>query len=114
MEWQSDWESMDEDNPEVTDGAGGCSKLQCKKSPNKKKKDSSSDHSDVESEKCPICLLSFRKQEVGNPAVCDHCFCLDCIIEWSKNVNTCPIDRQNFDIINVRKQVGGKVCIKIF
>jgi PHD and RING finger domain-containing protein 1 len=68
-----------------------------------------SENSDGESEKCPICLLPFRNQEVANPASCEHCFCLDCIMEWSKNVNTCPVDRQSFSVINVRTKIGGKV-----
>lgn len=54
-------------------------------------------------EKCPICLLSFRQQEVGRPEKCDHKFCAQCIHEWSKNVQTCPIDRIEFESIIVFK-----------
>lgn len=54
-------------------------------------------------EKCPICLLSFRQQEVGRPEKCDHKFCAQCIHEWSKNVQTCPIDRIEFESIVVFK-----------
>lgn len=58
-------------------------------------------HSDSSSssngrDKCPICLFSFTKQEVGKPENCDHKFCSICIDEWSKNVSTCPIDRKEF------------------
>lgn len=60
----------------------------------------SSDSSDVE--KCPICLLAFSSnQEIGKPAICDHKFCFPCIQEWSKVVQTCPIDRKEFQEILV-------------
>lgn len=62
--------------------------------------DSSADSSGVE--KCPICLLAFSAdQEIGKPAVCDHIFCFPCIQEWSKVVQTCPIDRKEFGEIRV-------------
>lgn len=75
---------------------------------------SDSDSGDGDSEKCPICLLAFKKQEIANPETCDHCFCLECLIEWSNNVNTCPVDRKTFTLINVRNKFGGKVRITIF
>lgn len=65
-----------------------------------------SDNSDGQSEKCPICLLPFRKQEIATPSSCEHCFCLECILEWSKNINTCPVDRQTFTVINVKSHTG--------
>lgn len=53
-------------------------------------------------EKCPICLLAFSSnQEIGKPAVCEHIFCFPCIQEWSKVVQTCPIDRKEFQEIRV-------------
>lgn len=62
--------------------------------------DGSADSSDVD--KCPICLLAFTsEQEIGKPAVCDHVFCFPCIQEWSKVVQTCPIDRAEFKEIRV-------------
>lgn len=72
-----------------------------------------SDSSDGQSEKCPICLVSFKKQEVGTPESCDHVFCLDCIMEWSKNVNTCPVDRQEYRLVLVREHLNGKVINQI-
>lgn len=72
-----------------------------------------SDSSDGNSEKCPICLLSFNDQEVGTPETCDHSFCADCIQEWSRNVNTCPVDRQTFSLILVRRRLNGKVIRQI-
>lgn len=68
-----------------------------------------SDSSEGNSDKCSICLLRFTNQEVGTPQSCEHIFCLDCIMEWSKNVNTCPVDRMRFDSIVVRACAGGRV-----
>ncbi|KAJ0183051.1 hypothetical protein K1T71_001027 [Dendrolimus kikuchii] len=68
-----------------------------------------SDSSEGNSDKCSICLLRFTTQEVGTPQSCEHIFCLDCITEWSKNVNTCPVDRMTFDFIVVRACAGGRV-----
>jgi PHD and RING finger domain-containing protein 1 len=54
-----------------------------------------------ESEKCPICLVTFAEQEVGRPNTCGDIFCVDCLREWSRHMNTCPIDRRLFDVIFV-------------
>ncbi|KDR23360.1 hypothetical protein L798_05321, partial [Zootermopsis nevadensis] len=72
-----------------------------------------SDSSDGQSEKCPICLRNFTTQEVGTPEACDHSFCADCLQEWSRNVNTCPVDRQVFTLILVRRSLEGKVVRRI-
>ncbi|XP_077994386.1 uncharacterized protein LOC144448107 [Glandiceps talaboti] len=69
--------------------------------------------SDVETEKCPVCLNPFEEQDVGTPESCDHTFCLECILEWSKNVNTCPVDRQLFRSILVRHSYHGTVVRRI-
>ncbi|KAJ2950846.1 hypothetical protein O0L34_g5202 [Tuta absoluta] len=69
----------------------------------------SSDSSEGNSDKCSICLLRFKDQEVGTPETCEHLFCLDCITEWSRNVNTCPVDRMTFNSIVVRACAGGRV-----
>ncbi|XP_042267255.1 PHD and RING finger domain-containing protein 1 isoform X2 [Thunnus maccoyii] len=65
--------------------------------------------SDEDSEKCPICLNSFNSQPVATPESCEHYFCLDCILEWAKNANSCPVDRIAFNNIYLRKCYGGKV-----
>ncbi|XP_006814886.1 uncharacterized protein LOC102808707 [Saccoglossus kowalevskii] len=65
--------------------------------------------SNDEEEKCPVCLNSFDEQDVGTPESCDHTFCLECILEWSKNVNTCPVDRQIFRSILVRHSYHSDV-----
>jgi len=72
-----------------------------------------SDSSDGQSEKCPICLRNFTDQEIGTPEACDHSFCVDCLQEWSRNVNTCPVDRQVFTLILVRRVLEGKVIRRI-
>jgi hypothetical protein len=64
---------------------------------------------DGQAGKCPICLCEFVTQEVGTPEACKHTFCADCLQEWLKNTNTCPIDRQVCDIILVRRCQGGEV-----
>ena len=122
-DWQSDWDSSDD-----LEGDAAVASPSKSQSGEKSKKVSEnepssaltsaagfeSDNSDGQSEKCPICLLPFRKQEIANPASCEHCFCLECIVEWSKNINTCPVDRQKFTVINVREKLGGKVWGKVF
>ncbi|XP_034390734.1 PHD and RING finger domain-containing protein 1 [Cyclopterus lumpus] len=65
--------------------------------------------SDEDTEKCPICLNSFRCQPVATPESCEHYFCLDCILAWAKNANSCPVDRIAFNSIYLRKCYGGKV-----
>ncbi|NXO86265.1 PHRF1 protein, partial [Sitta europaea] len=69
--------------------------------------------SDEDSENCPICLNTFRDQAVGTPESCSHYFCLDCIVEWSKNANSCPVDRILFNYINIQARFGGKILKKI-
>ncbi|XP_070828463.1 PHD and RING finger domain-containing protein 1 [Chaetodon trifascialis] len=65
--------------------------------------------SDEDTDKCPICLNSFNSQPVATPESCEHFFCLDCILEWAKNANSCPVDRIAFNSIYLRKCYGGKV-----
>ncbi|NXU50126.1 PHRF1 protein, partial [Turnix velox] len=69
--------------------------------------------SDEDGENCPICLNTFRDQAVGTPENCSHYFCLDCIVEWSKNANSCPVDRILFNSISIRARFGGKILKKI-
>ncbi|KAG3284312.1 PHD and ring finger domains 1, transcript variant X3 [Ictidomys tridecemlineatus] len=69
--------------------------------------------SDEDVESCPICLNVFRDQAVGTPETCAHYFCLDCIVEWSRNANSCPVDRTIFKCICIRAQFGGKILKKI-
>ncbi|XP_044760744.1 uncharacterized protein LOC123318198 [Coccinella septempunctata] len=66
-----------------------------------------------QSEECPICLVPIRRQELGTPESCDHLFCLACILEWSKNVNTCPIDRQEYRLVFVKDGSSGRIVRRI-
>jgi len=34
-------------------------------------------------DKCSICLRIFRQQEIGTPNTCEHCFYLNCILDWA-------------------------------
>lgn len=43
---------------------------------------------DKEEVNCPICLLPFTGQNIGTPESCDHEFCLICIQEWAKVIDT--------------------------
>uniref|UniRef100_A0A8C2C197 PHD and ring finger domains 1 n=1 Tax=Cyprinus carpio TaxID=7962 RepID=A0A8C2C197_CYPCA len=91
-------ESEDEDSGNVLEGAVGSVAV-----------DAAGLSSDEDSEKCPICLNSFHEQPVATPESCEHYFCLDCILEWSNNANSCPVDRIVFNNILLRKCYGGKV-----
>jgi hypothetical protein len=68
---------------------------------------------DGQSEICPICLCGFVTQDVGTPEGCNHSFCVDCLQEWLKTANTCPVDRQVCDVILVCCTVGGEVIRRI-
>ncbi|XP_068964024.1 PHD and RING finger domain-containing protein 1 isoform X1 [Petaurus breviceps papuanus] len=69
--------------------------------------------SDEDAESCPICLNVFRGQVLGTPDSCAHYFCLDCIVEWSKNAKSCPVDRILFKWICIRARLGGEILKKV-
>jgi len=70
--------------------------------------ESSSNSSDGESDKCPICLTRLG-QDLASPNSCLHTFCLNCLSEWAKNAKTCPIDRLDFKFIIVRSVDGQQL-----
>ncbi|XP_017883557.1 serine/arginine repetitive matrix protein 2-like isoform X2 [Ceratina calcarata] len=113
-ESQSDWSSSSEVEKQSPVRRKILGKSRTKKPP-KIVSETDTDSSDEEVEKCPICLLPFRRQELGTPSSCEHCFCLDCLIEWSKNINTCPVDRQTYTVIHVRDKLGGQIvrCVPV-
>ncbi|XP_014669253.1 PREDICTED: PHD and RING finger domain-containing protein 1-like [Priapulus caudatus] len=74
---------------------------------------SESESGGEEVDRCPVCLRRFRSQDIGTPESCDHSFCLECIEEWSKNLNTCPVDRQVFHLIFARHSLNGPIFKKI-
>lgn len=38
----------------------------------------------ADSDKCCICLSPFDKQAVASLEICQHVFCLECILQWSQ------------------------------
>ncbi|CAL1267325.1 unnamed protein product [Larinioides sclopetarius] len=62
-----------------------------------------------QAEKCAICLSKFLGQDIATPETCDHVFCLECLQEWARNVNTCPIDRLKFNLILIRHHKEEKI-----
>ena len=85
--------------------------------------------------KCYICLNPFTGQDIGSPESCAdvHYFCLECIEEWSKvcpllwsvihhsthlfltqQINTCPVDRNIFTYIAVRREIGSAIIMKVY
>ncbi|NWX88459.1 PHRF1 protein, partial [Nothoprocta pentlandii] len=104
-----DCEDDDEEEEETETAAGGMAgSLKSEPDIN-----GASVSSDEDGENCPICLNTFRDQAVGTPENCSHYFCLDCIVEWSKNANSCPVDRILFKYISIRAHFGGKILKKI-
>lgn len=57
-------------------------------------------------------MLTFRQQEIGSPSTCEHIFCANCIEAWSKNVQTCPIDRIEFQRIIVRESYENRNIVR--
>ncbi|VEN39205.1 unnamed protein product [Callosobruchus maculatus] len=98
----SQWETDIEQNSQIV--PNNSSKMQ---------ESSDSDSSNGTADRCPICLLRFKNQEVGTPESCDHMFCLECLQEWSKNMNTCPVDRQEYSMILARKNLDGEINRRI-
>ncbi|EHH55949.1 PHD and RING finger domain-containing protein 1 [Macaca fascicularis] len=103
LEDRSGSEDSEDDGETLLEVAGTQGKLEA----------AGSFNSDDDAESCPICLNTFRDQAVGTPENCAHYFCLDCIVEWSKNANSCPVDRTLFKSICIRAQFGGKILRKI-
>nr|XP_012563483.1 unnamed protein product [Hydra vulgaris] len=54
---------------------------------------------------CVICLDVVVCR--GVLSVCDHWFCFECIFEWAKNTNTCPLCKLRFRCITKVSQVPG-------
>lgn len=111
-DWESDWMS-ETDEPHHAPISNAASKDIATSIGVAASSGFASDSSDGTSEKCPICLLRFSNQAVGTPESCDHVFCAECLEQWSKNMNTCPVDRQEFSLILVRRRIGGKVVKQI-
>ncbi|XP_078538954.1 PHD and RING finger domain-containing protein 1 isoform X2 [Lissotriton helveticus] len=105
---EEDEEEEEEEEEDELDGAmSGADSLISKPAVN------GSRSSDEEGENCPICLNTFRDQVVGTPENCNHYFCLDCIVEWAKNANSCPVDRIAFSCICIRAHFAGAILKKV-
>jgi len=44
---------------------------------------------------CPICLFPITEEKI-NKLTCSHCICTDCINEFIKHSNLCPICKKEF------------------
>lgn len=64
-------------------------------------------------DQCPVCLMSLKEQLLGTPNNCPHVFCYECIQEWSKNANTCPVGRKPYTEILVHASRKGPVLQRI-
>jgi PHD and RING finger domain-containing protein 1 len=62
---------------------------------------------------CFLCLTNFIAQQVGTTDVCNHSFCLTCLQNWSKSVNTCPIDGLAFNFILVQHHLEEDIVNRI-
>lgn len=118
MQWEDDDDDTDDNNQRSTDNnrvSGEVAVTQPTAAPKDTgiDSDTSLTDDDGQSDKCPICLASFRHQEIATPETCNHQFCAECLQEWSKNMNTCPVDRHQYSLILVRKTPGGNVIRQI-
>lgn len=60
-----------------------------------------------ETQECSICLKEFKKQQTGLLETCEHSFCAQCILQWSKHHNTCPLDYKIYDSVIIQKYLEG-------
>ncbi|KAK3872931.1 hypothetical protein Pcinc_022016 [Petrolisthes cinctipes] len=91
----------EEEEEDVMEGDDGCDTG-----------DSDSSSGPPGAETCAICLGRIRG-EVGTPEVCDHIFCLFCILEWARTNATCPQDRKPFEVVSVQECFGGEVVRRV-
>ncbi|XP_062594501.1 PHD and RING finger domain-containing protein 1-like isoform X2 [Saccostrea cucullata] len=105
-DWETDEDTEDDDDNEDDDDGDDHDDEEDDESTEEDSGEETEDYEFEEEEEeeeggetCPICLDRLRDQDLGTPESCDHTFCLECIQEWSKNVNTCPVDRQVFHLI---------------
>lgn len=63
---------------------------------------------------CPICLAPLASfTTLATPNICNHIFCLDCLEEWSNNVNTCPSDRMVYTELLVRRAATFEIIRRV-
>lgn len=56
---------------------------------------------------CPICLEPISITSC-RPVACNHVFCLSCIVQWTKQNSSCPMCRQNYNMIRTD---NGVICM---
>jgi hypothetical protein len=56
---------------------------------------------------CSICIDDLK--EPASLDSCSHSFCFECITEWAKTMNTCPLCRERFHKINCKTKRVVKV-----
>ena len=44
------------------------------------------------------CIICFNSYQNPTKIFCEHTFCYECIMNWSKQSNKCPICRNNFNL----------------
>lgn len=60
--------------------------------------------------KCLICFKILKSSMlVGIPSNCSHIFCMLCLQIWTKQSNTCPLDRKTIKSITVKNGIDGKI-----
>ena len=50
-----------------------------------------------EKEACSICLDEFKDEKKVSKTSCNHFYCSDCIDDWIKNNNSCPLCRETVE-----------------
>nr|XP_057940886.1 PHD and RING finger domain-containing protein 1-like isoform X2 [Doryrhamphus excisus] len=64
-------------------------------------------------ESCPVCLNPLVDDTAASVDNCQHVFCLQCILQWSKTANICPVDRIPFTSIHPGGDVGKKIKVMV-
>jgi len=60
---------------------------------------------------CPICFDDINHNKIT--IICNHDFCYQCLNEWFKNHNTCPICRQELNYLLYDKIISQYKINKI-
>jgi hypothetical protein len=60
---------------------------------------SCNDQQEKVAEKCPICLQIFNSKSKSYSSKCFHSFCFECLLEWTKIKDSCPLCKQKFERI---------------
>ena len=80
----ADWETESESGEEDDEGEGKVKDGETSQDSSQLWQQDESSSGDEDSPQCPICLARLKSQDMGTPDTCDHTFCLDCLLEWSK------------------------------